>query len=308
MRIANKTIYDNIKMNLSYASSAMLEANQVVSSQKKINKLSDDPVGLVSVLNLRSSIANINQLERNISTGRSWLNMGESALIQVEDILSQTKALCVEMASATKGVSERDSAAGLVDGYLRQVMSQANTQVGGRYIFSGTKTDTIPFAFDDETNPTQVTYEGNDTPFKIKIAKDINVEVGRDGETIFGDDNFDWSDPDVGHSNIFKTLIDLKTHLQNDDVPGIQGTMDKLDEHLETIRTLVSNTGSREIRLDVKEKTIQDLNLTYMDRISQLEDVDIAEAIIDLETKELVYQAALASSARVMKLSLVDYI
>jgi len=226
--------------------------------------------------------------------------MGESALPWIEDILSQTKALCVEMATATKGASERDSAAGVVDGYLRQVLSQANTQVGGRYIFSGTKTDTIPFAFDDESNPTMVTYSGNDSPFTIKIARDIDIAVGRNGEEIFG---ANWD-----NSNIFKTFIDLKTHLQNDDVPGIQGSMDKLDEHLETIRTLVSNTGSREIRLDVKEKTIQDLNLTYTDRISQLEDVDIAEAIIDLETKELAYQAALASSAKVMKLSLVDYI
>lgn len=300
MRIANRTIYNNIKMNLSYTSSAMLEANQVVSSQKKINKLSDDPVGLVSVLNLRSSIANINQLERNISMGRSWLNMGESALTWIEDILSQTKALCVEMATATKGASERDSAAGIVDGYLRQVLGQANIQVGDRYIFSGTKTDTIPFAFDDESNPTMVTYSGNDSPFTIKIARDIDIAVGRNGEEIFG---ANWD-----NSNIFKTFIDLKTHLQNNDVPGIQGTMDKLDEHLETIRTLVSNTGSREIRLDVKEKIIQDLNLTYTDRISQLEDVDIAEAIIDLETKELAYQAALASSAKVMKLSLLDYI
>jgi len=300
MRVANKTLYDSIIRNLNKVSTDMFKANQVVSSGKKINTLSDDPVGLVTVLGLRSSLENINQLERNISMGRSWLNMGESVLSQAEDLLSQTKALCVGMADSTKGSSERANAATTVDGYLRQILSLANTQAGGRYIFAGTKTDTSPFSFDDEDNPTLVTYSGNDTPFSVKIGKDMNVAVGRDGEEIFGDT---WDD-----NNIFKTMIDLKTDLESDDVTGIQGAMDKLETHLETIQTLISDTGAKVIRLDVKETIIQDLNLTYTDRMSQLEDADIAEAIMDLASKELVYQAALASSAKVMTLSLVDYL
>jgi flagellar hook-associated protein 3 FlgL len=300
MRVANKTLYDNIISNLNRVSTDMFKANQVVSSEKRINTLSDDPVGLVTVLDLRSSLENINQLERNISMGRSWLNMGESVFSQIEDLLSQTKALCVEMADATKGSSQRSASATTVDGYLRQILSLANTQVGGRHIFAGTKTDTSPFSFDNEDNPTLVSYSGNDTPFSVKIGKDMNVAVGRDGEEIFGDT---WDD-----NNIFKTMIDLKSDLESDDVTGIQGAMDKLDAHLETIQAFVSDTGAKVIRLDVKETIIQDLNLSYTDRMSQLEDADIAEAIMDLKSKELAYQAALASSAQVMTLSLVDYL
>ena len=309
MRIANITFYNSITKNLGRLSTDMFEANKVIASQKKINTLSDDPVRLITVLDLRSSLANINQLTRNITMGRSWLNMGESALSQTEDILSQVKALCVEMSSDTKGASERANAVEIVDGHLRQILSLANTQVGKRYIFGGTKTDTTPFTLGDDGfgNP-KMSYSGNNTPFSIKIGKDIDVAVGRDGESIFGDDNLDWGDPGVGHNNIFKTLIDLKTYLQGNDVVGIQGALDKLDTHLETVRTLISNTGAKMIRLDVKENIIKDLNLTYTDRMSQLEDADIAEAIIDLKSKELAYQAALASSAKVMTLSLVDYL
>jgi flagellar hook-associated protein 3 FlgL len=300
MRVANRTIFDSIKINLDKATEAMAEANMVVSSGKRINRLSDDPVGLATVLDLRSSLANIEQLQKNINTGRSWLNMAESALSQIEDVLSQGKALTVEMSSANRSASDRYNASTIVDGYLRQVFSLANTQVAGRYIFAGTETSTQPFAFDDDNNPTLVTYAGNDDPFAIKIGKDTNVDVGRSGEQVFG---ANW-DAD----NIFKTLIDLKTALQGNDVQGIQSAMQKLDDHLETIRNLVSDTAGKVIRLDVKEKIIQDLNLTYTERMSKLEDADIAAAIVELEAKGLAYQAALNSSAKVMKMSLLNYL
>jgi flagellar hook-associated protein 3 FlgL len=300
MRVANRTIFDSIKINLDKATEAMAKANMVVSSGKRINRLSDDPVGLVTVLDLRSSLANIEQLGRNINTGRSWLNMSESAMSQIEEVLSQGKALTVEMASANRSPADRYQAGTVVEGYLRQVLSLANTQVAGRYIFAGSETSTQPFSFDDDNNPTLVTYAGNDDPFAIKIGKDTNVDVGRDGEQVFG---ANW-DAD----NIFKTLIDLKNALQGDDVQGIQNAMQTLDDHLEKMRNLVADTAGKGIRLDVKEKIIQDLDLTYTERMSKLEDADIAAAIVELEAKELAYQAALNSSAKVMNLSLLNYL
>lgn len=308
MRIANKTVYDSITRNLTITSSEMYKANLIVSSGKKITDLSDDPVGLVTVLDLKSSLANIEQLQRNIDTGKSWLTMGESALTQIEDILTDTKALCVEMASDTKGVGERFSAGTIVEGSLDQILSLANTQVGGRYIFGGTVTDTVPFVYNDTANPPNVAYQGNDTPFSVKIGKTTNVDVGRDGETIFGDDSCAWDDSTAGSDNIFKTLIDLKTALEGNDVSGIQGAMDKLDNHLDSVQTMISNTGGKILRLETKETIIEDLNLTYTERVSDLEDADLAEAIMNLTSKETAYQAALASSSKVMSLSLVNYI
>jgi len=291
-------MYDNIRINLERVTDEMVKASNVVSSGKRINKLSDDPIGLVTVLNLRSSLENVQQLERNISMGKSWLRAGESALTQVNGILTDTKALCVEMANSTKGASERANAAVQVDGYLRQILALANTQVGGRYIFSGTNTSTAPFRFDDENSPTQAIYLGNHTPFSIRIGKGVDVEVGRDGEDIFGS----------GTTGIFKTLIDLKTALENNDVSGIQDAIGQLDMHLDTIGDVISDTGIKETQLEVKNSIIQELKLNYQERKSELEDADIAEAVMDLTAKQTAYKAALASSAKVMQLSLVDYL
>lgn len=298
MRVANKTIYDSAVRDLGKTSSDMVDANEVVSSGKRINHLSDDPVGLVSVLGLRSSISNLDQMNRNISMGTSWLNASESSLTQLNNIVTSTKALTVQMASANVGSAERANNATLVDGYLKEVISLANSSSGGRYLFGGTNTSTTPFALD--ASGAQVTYSGNDTPFSISIGKDTVVSVGKDGKDIFG---ANWDD-----SNIFKTFIDLKTSLENNDTEGIQNAMSNLDSHLKSINGNISEIGGSTTRLNVKKSIVDDLKVSDTDRMSQIEDADLADAIVQLKSKELAYNAALSSTSKLMDLSLVNYV
>ena len=298
MRVANKILYDNAIRDLGKASSEMVEANEVVSSSKRINDLSDDPVGLVTVLDLRSSISNLNQMDRNISMGGTWLTASESALTQLNNIITSTKELTVSMASANIGSAQRANNAGLVNGYLEEVISLANSSSGGRYIFSGTNTDTIPFAFD--ASGTQIEYSGNDTAFSINIGKDTVIPVGKDGKDIFGSD---WDD-----SNIFKTFIDLKTSLESNDIAGIQHAMSNLDSHLKSVNGNIADIAGKNIRLDVKKEIVSDLELTNTERMSNIEDADLAEAVIALKSKELAYNAALSSSSKIMQMSLVNFL
>lgn len=286
MRVANKTIYDGVKYNLGNCTQEMYKANETVSTGKRINNLSDDPVGLTQALNIRSALSNIEQMQRNISSGNSWLASSESALTNVEDIISDTKALCVQMASATTGSSQRLSAAGTIQNMLDEIISLANTDVAGNYIFSGSKTDTTPFSSNG-------TYNGNDNAFTIKIGKDATVEVGSDGDAVFG--------------NIFTTMSNLKAALESNNIGGIQDAISNLDGHFDDISARISDVGSKMNRMDVKEKIFQDINFANTDRLSKIEDADMAEAIMDLKAREFAYQAALTSSAKLMTLTLVDY-
>jgi flagellar hook-associated protein 3 FlgL len=299
MRIATKTLYDSMRTHLRDTSRAMQQATEESSSGKKIDSLSDDPVGLAKVMDLDSTLSHIEQMERNIDMGTMWLTSRESALTQVEEILTETRALCVQMASATQGADERYTAAVQVDGYLRQIVSLSNTEVNGCYIFAGTRTETSPFAFDDEDAPAVVDYSGNSRPFAVRIGKDTEVTVGCSGEDIFG----------ASGSSVFDTLIGLKSCLQNNDVDGISESMDKLDTHLEGIRTSISETGARRVHMEIRSYILQDLNLTCTETKSQIEDADLAEASIKLASAELAYQAALSSASEIMSLTktLVNY-
>ena len=287
MRVANKAVYDITKYNLGNLTEELGKANKVVSSGKRINSLSDDPIGMTQVLNIKSSLANIAQMERNITSAKPWLTAAESALANVQELISETRALTVQAATSTTGASERSSMASIIQGTLEEIVSMANTEVNGLYIFAGSKTDTIPFNQDGS-------YEGNDNAFKIKIGNDSTIETGSDGEAVFG--------------TIFTTLSDLKTALETNDVSEIQATMSALENDFNNFSAKISDTGSRHLRLEIKENILSSMKLTNTERLSNIEDADITEAIIDLKEKELAYQAALASSSKVMQLSLVDYI
>ena len=287
MRVANKTVYDMVKFDLARINEELNRANRVVTTGKRITDLSDDPVRLPEVLDIKSVLSNLEQLGRNIDMGRSWLATSESALSQVQDLISDTRALCVQMVNGTITAEERATAAATVQNTLDEIVSLANTEVNGRYVFAGWKTDTVPFDGDG-------TYNGDNHAFAIKIGNDTTVEVGSDGEAVFG--------------TLFTTLSDLKDALEGNDVGGIRSAMTNLDNDFDHITAKISGIGSKMVRMDMKERIFQDWTVTSTERLSKIEDADMAAAILELQSRQVVFQAALASSAMVMKLSLVDFL
>jgi len=184
MRIASKTIYDTVKFNLGNITENLYRANKVVATGKRITGLSDDPVGLTQVLNIKSTLSSIEQLGRNIDLGKSWLIASESALSHVQNMISEARALCVQMATETMGAAQRTSAAETVQNMLEEIISLANTEVNGRYIFAGSETNTTPFTLANN----DVTYNGDDNVFTVKIDRDATVQAGSDGEDVFWDE------------------------------------------------------------------------------------------------------------------------
>ena len=296
MRVSNTIIYDTIKLRLSRITEQLNKANTIVATGKRILRLSDDPVGLAQGLNIKSALSNIEQMGRNITMGKSWLAASETAMSQVQDVISEAKTLCVQMANSGIDASERRSAAETVQNLLEELVSLANTEVNGRYIFAGCKTDTAPFSLESDNS---VTYHGDNNGFTVKIGKDATVQVGSDGEAVFGT----LGQPD----DVFRAFDELKTHLENNDISGIQAGMSHLDSRFDHVASKISDIGSKMLRMEMKENIFQDLDLTNTERLSTIEDADITEAILDLQAKELAYQAALSSASKVLQMSLLDY-
>ena len=287
MRVASKTVYDAARFNLANSQEQLYKANQVVATGKRISNLSDDPVGLTQSLHIKSGISNLEQLGHNISMGKSWLAASESALSQAQDIISDARALCVQMVSGTIDLSQQAPAATIVQNHIDEIVSLGNTEINGQYVFAGWKTDTVPFGQDG-------TYYGDNNAFTIKIGNDTTIEIGADGEAIFQD--------------LFTTLSDLKDALEGNDVEGIRTAMTNLDIDLNRITTKISDIGSKVLRMETNEQIFQEVTISSTERLSEIEEADMAAAIIDLESREVVYKAALASSARIMQLSLVDFL
>lgn len=112
-----------------------------ISSQKKINRPSDDPSGMSKVLDYRAAKASIAQYNSNIDNAEAWVKMTETSLEQTNDLLGQA----IDIGINYESTSQNAALATSVDLITSAMMTTANTKMGSRYIFAGSRTDTRPF-------------------------------------------------------------------------------------------------------------------------------------------------------------------
>ncbi len=191
MRVPNISIYANATYNLGGLTSDLQDANEVMATQKQINSISDDPIGFSQVLNLKSSLGNLDQIETNVNMGISWLNGVENALDSVNSLILDAKTEVSRLINASMNADQRRDAIGNINGIIEQIITLGNTQINGSYIFGGTETDTQPLEYNSDEDPASVIYTGNNTLFEIKTDKQVTVPVGGDGQAIFWDDEVD---------------------------------------------------------------------------------------------------------------------
>lgn len=188
MRVATSTLYSQTKENIGRKNREMLDQNALISSGKRIQKLSDDPVDATRVTALKTSIGDLSQLQRNVATGSLWLEGSEESLDRVKEIVGRAKELSIAMANGVANPDDLQTAALEVEGLIKGALDQANTRMDGQYIFAGTRSDVRPFQADDVDRPTSIAYEGNNAPFRVKIGPQSDMVVGFAGKEIFSSD------------------------------------------------------------------------------------------------------------------------
>jgi flagellar hook-associated protein 3 FlgL len=161
--------------------------------------------------------------------------------------------------------------------------------------------------------------EGNQFIIQPKLA-DLSVDISADnrvainnmGSDIFGGSlqygtGYYHSQDEEG-SNLFVTMGKLIASLENNDQSGIAEALEGLGVAQNRLMNQAADVGSRENRLAVTKNILSGLQLNQEERMSNIEDVDIAELMTDLNKQEIVYQAVLTSSSKIMKMSLLNYI
>ncbi|WP_300672417.1 flagellar hook-associated protein FlgL [Desulfoluna sp.] len=185
MRVATTSLYNQSKENISRKNRNVLDQNSLISSGKRIRKLSDDPVDASRVAALKTNMSDLFQLQRNVATGSLWLEGSEESMERVKDMVARAKELSIAMANGIANSDDFQTAALEVGGLIKGVLDQANTRMDGQYIFSGSRSDIRPFQADNEDLPSSIAYEGNSTPFRVKIGPQSDMIVGFAGKEIF---------------------------------------------------------------------------------------------------------------------------
>ncbi len=292
MRVSNNQIYNMANRYLNQNSSAYFDANEQVSSGKKINRPSDDPNGAGRVTRYRADLSRLNQYKENITHAKTFLNQTESALNQMNDLRVSAKEIALQGANGNHSSAELSNMAGSIADIKSQLVSLANTQVGDEYIFGGYDVSSSPY--DSSGN-----YSGDSGEMEIRIGKNSTIKLNFPGDSVLGAS---------GGVDLFQTLTDLETALSGNDLSGIQDGIGNLDSAEKQIMSAWSITGYRMNNLDGASSTLDQINLDTTKMISDTEDVDMSEAMMNFSKQELALQAVMASSAKILQTNLLNFL
>jgi len=195
-------MYELQKYQLGSAYGKLAENNTTVSTGKRINKLSDDPVGLTQVLNFKSGTKFLENINTNAENGKTWLSTAETAVSSTEDLTLEMKTLALKMKNDSVNADQRKDAINQVNAALSELVNLGNTQIRGEYIFSGNRTDIQPIDSDSLEDPEKVVYKGDKNPYRVKVSANDTMAVGQVGSDVFWEDKVE-----VDSTN---NLIDFK--------------------------------------------------------------------------------------------------
>jgi len=141
MRVSSNMLYDSITSHLQRSTSRLQELYEQASSQKRINKPSDDPAGMARILDSRDAIKAFERYQANVDTAKGWLGTADKTLMEVQDILARMKELSVQAANGTMSADNRQAIALEVRQNFEQLISLANTRYEDKSVFAGHKVD-----------------------------------------------------------------------------------------------------------------------------------------------------------------------
>lgn len=181
MRVTNNMITNRVSYNLSNSISRYMNLQTQISSGRRINRPSDDPLGILRDLDYRKEISKNQQYQRNISQGQTWMQSYDTILSETNSLLVSASLVAETMANGTMDAELRDSAAAEVRATIDQILNMANTQKEGKYIFSGFMTDTKAI----RSSNNGFVFTGDDGRLNYQIDNSSRMQVNLLGNDVF---------------------------------------------------------------------------------------------------------------------------
>jgi flagellar hook-associated protein 3 FlgL len=297
------------------------------STLKRLMKPSDDPIGNVELLTIRSQNIDSAQYMRNAGFAQTQLSYTENVLEGISEILNKAKELAIGQASSIYSPEVRQGVAKEIHQLRQQLLSMANKRVGNRYIFAGQKVLTRPFDRDGK-------FMGDTNRINVEINKDLYLPINIHGKELFFStekkqvekSDVDLKAPEIGISpeidamrkpasiqeevplSMFDELRSLENALITDNPQIIQNLLEKLDDSLERVVAVRTRIGALMNTITNSDANIEKDKLANETQKSKIEDADVAELFGELHKEQNILKATYKASSNLMNTSLMDFI
>jgi flagellar hook-associated protein 3 FlgL len=293
-RITQGMLNQTLLYDLRNVTTKLSTSEQQLSSGYRLNQPSDDPYGASQALKLRADLAANQQYQSNVQDANSWQNVADTALGDIGDSIQRARDLVLQGANDTNGASDRQAIVTELNQLIDSIKTDANTQYAGRYIFSGTKTNSQPYQLG-----TNDAYSGNTAMITREIGVGVQVAINQPGSSIIGDDT----------SGLLATLRGIVTDLQSGNTNSLSTTdLNALDAANDQLLNARAQVGALSDRLTTATNRLQSTEQSTTQLLSNVQDADMTQVMINFSTQQAAYQAALRAGAQIIQPSLMDFL
>ncbi len=295
MRVTQSMLNSQMLRNINNNLTKMSDLQNQLSTGRKINKPSDDPVGMSFSLRYRSEINANEQYKRNIGSATSWTDKNDKVIGEVNSVLQRARELAVQGANSTNPAQAMDAMGKEIDQLYQQMVQLGNSQFNGKYIFNGQQTDIKPYVVGTaETTSTDIGVN------QLEVSTGVTIPVNVTGNELFGNG----TDP----TNAFQVLVDLRNALNNNNHAAVGNLLTNIDSRMDKVLVKWSEVGAKSNRLDLITNRLDNEGINLQSLLSKTEDTDVAKVMVNLKTEENVYQASLSTGSRIIVPTLADFL
>lgn len=297
MRIASNTIQDNIVRQIQQLGVQTAKLQTQVATGQRIAQADDDPAAAGRVLNQQSELRRVDQFDRNAGRAIEISQATFAGLRDVKEISDRAGELAT-LGRSTSGPEAFQAYSAEVNQLIEQLLQVGNTRLGSDYLFAGTAVDAPPFSAtrDADGNITAATYDGDTNQAAIPLSEVASVSPFSSGAT------------NESVRDLLNQLVGLRDALATNDSAGIATAQTAIISGEDNLVSALANTGAVQMRIEVNRAQQQARGDSLVNLIGTETSADLPDTIVRLNQSQVAYQAALQSSASIMRISLLDYI
>lgn len=306
MKISTSYLFDRSVSQMSTVQSDLAHTQAQVSASKQVLNPSDAPDQAAAIQRLKSVLAKQASYDNTLTTVQARLEGEDTTLKSVSDLLIRAKEIATQSANGTLNTSNRQALAVELKGVRDQMLSLANSKdSNGNYFFSGSRLKQSPFSQDAQG---EVTYQGDQTRMQVQVGDQRSIPLNRSGtEAFVGVVRTDASGQ-KSTREFFGVMDDLIAGVTNSDPKAMTRGVGEMDNLLNGVSLAQANVGTDLNVVDQQKQVISDTNLTLKTTLSNIEDLDMAEAITKMNKQMLSLEASQSSFAKITQLNLFNFI
>lgn len=302
MKISTAFLFDRATERMSTIQNKLATTQAQMAVGKQILAPSAAPDQAAAIQRLKGEVQRQESHMRTLDVAMRRYTAEETALSSSNDILIRMKELGIQAANDTLALDDRKAIGVEMKALRDQLLSLGNTRDdSGNYLFSGTRVNTPAFAEDANG---KVVYQGDQTQTRIPAGVERTVQFTRAGTDVFSrvvrEDG-----PPVGFFDALDEMIDGINNNQTESIRRGIGDIYQMHNSL-TLSQAQNGSDQAVVRsqLDVLDESM----LRFQSTLSDIEDLDYAEAVTRMNKEMMGLEAAMGSFSKISSLSLFDFI